>query len=376
MNPLRKLKTISLVVIPLMLVWFAPSPTAQGQTPTPDMAVLGFNTADGLNALTSVTSGIYNSAFGFNALTADTTGSFNTAVGGQALKFLTTGSSNTAVGINTLVNNTSAIQNTAVGQGALHFNNANFNVATGYRALHLNTTGIGNTATGFQALHSNTIGFGNTACGFAALGLNTGHGNIGLGSEAGINLTTGNDNIDIANKGVAGDANAIRIGSAGFQTKTFIAGIRGITTVNAAIPVVIDTAGQLGTAPSSRRFKKDIKPMDKTSEALLSLKPVTFQYRSDKTGVPQFGLIAEEVAKINPDLVVRDDKGEIYTVRYDAVNTMLLNEFLKEHHQVQDLKAIVAAQQKQIEALTAGLQKVSAQIEVSKPAPQTVLNNQ
>jgi len=140
MRSLIKFKTTAPLFIPLMLVCFAPSPTAQGQTPTPDMAVLGFNTADGLNALTSVTSGIYNSAFGFSALKADTTGSYNTAVGGQALKFLTTGVQNTAVGVNALAFDTTAIKNTAVGQGALENNNANFNVATGYRALNHNTT--------------------------------------------------------------------------------------------------------------------------------------------------------------------------------------------------------------------------------------------
>jgi trimeric autotransporter adhesin len=140
--------------------------------------------------------------------------------------------------------------------------------------------------------------------------------------------------------------------------------------------VLIDSAGQLGTISSSKRFKEDIKPMDVASESVLALKPVTFHYKTDTTGTPQFGLIAEEVAKVNPDLVVRDKEGKPYTVRYDQVNAMLLNEFLKEHHQVQDLKAIVAEQQEQIKALTAGLQKVSAQLEVNKPSPQTVLNNQ
>jgi Chaperone of endosialidase len=147
-----------------------------------------------------------------------------------------------------------------------------------------------------------------------------------------------------------------------------------------AVNVVIDSNGQLGTLSSSRRFKKEIKPMDKASEAILALKPVTFQYKSDATYAPQFGLIAEEVAEVNPNLVIRDNNGEIYTVRYDAVNAMLLNEFLKEHRKVEQLKrdfeSKLAEQQKQIEALTAGLQKVNAQLEVSKPAPQTVLNNQ
>jgi len=181
-------------------------------------------------------------------------------------------------------------------------------------------------------------------------------------------LTTGDDNIDIGNEGIADEANTIRIGEV--QTATFIAGIRGTTTGNGdAITVVIDSAGQLGTMSSSRRFKKEIKPMDQTSEAILGLKPVTFHYKNDSKGKPQFGLIAEEVAKVNPDLVVRDVQGEIYTVRYEAVNAMLLNEFLKEHRKVEQLE-------KQLETLTAGLQKVSAQLELSKAAPRTVLNSQ
>jgi len=174
---------------------------------------------------------------------------------------------------------------------------------------------------------------------------------------------------------------------ANVSSTCFIGGIRGVTTQNAdAIPVLIDSAGQLGTISSARRFKNEITPMDKASEAILALKPVTFHYKSDKSGTPQFGLIAEEVAEVNPDLVVRDENGEIYTVRYDAVNAMLLNEFLKEHRTVQEQKALVtqlksavekqetanAQQQKQIEALSEGLQKVSAQLEASKPAPQVV----
>jgi hypothetical protein len=164
----------------------------------------------------------------------------------------------------------------------------------------------------------------------------------------------------------------------------FIGNIRDVQTQNAdAIAVVVDSAGQLGTASSSVRFKKEIKPMDNANEAILALKPVTFHYKSDKTDTPQFGLIAEQVAKVNPDLIVRDKSGEIYTVRYDAVNAMLLNEFLKEHckveeqgHQLREQGAIIAKQQKQIEALTAGLQRVSDQFELSKRSPEVVRNDQ
>src|SRR5205823_947841 len=213
--------------------------------------------------------------------------------------------------------------------------------------------------------------------------------NLALGDQAGVNLTTGHDNIDIGNAGVAGESNTMRLGN-GKQTRTFIKGIRGVTTDNAnAVPVVIDSAGQLGTISSSARFKDQIKPMNNASEAIMALKPVTFHYKSDSAGTPQFGLIAEEVAKVNPELVVRDDNGEIYTVRYDAVNAMLLNEFLKEHRNVAEqqtkvaeqestiaeLKTTVAQQQKQIAALTAGLQKVSAAVELNKRAPTRVADN-
>jgi uncharacterized coiled-coil protein SlyX len=202
-----------------------------------------------------------------------------------------------------------------------------------------------------------------------------------------------------------GESGIIRIGQLGSQTRTFIAGIRGVTTGNMnAIPVLIDSVGQLGTVSSSKRFKKEIKPMNSTSEAILALKPVTFHYKSDNTNTPQFGLIAEEVAAANPDLVVSDEKGDIYSVRYEAVNAMLLNEFLKEHRKVQEQgatiallkstdakqeaiitqlkstdakqEATIAQQQKQIEALVAGLQKISAQIEPTKSLAQRVVNDQ
>jgi Chaperone of endosialidase len=204
-----------------------------------------------------------------------------------------------------------------------------------------------------------------------------------LGVAAGDALTMGNNNIDIGNlvEGGAGESDTIRIGRVGTQTATFIAGINGATVTGSA--VMIDaTTGQLGTVVSSERFKDEIKPMDKASDAILALKPVTFRYKKelDPKGVPQFGLVAEQVEKVNPDLVVREANGKVYSVRYDAVNAMLLNEFLKEHRKVEelekDLRATIVQQQKEIEALTTGLQKVSAQLELNKPAPQTVLNNQ
>ena len=196
-----------------------------------------------------------------------------------------------------------------------------------------------------------------------------------MGYLAGRNLTTGDNNIDIGNVGVAGESSNIRIGTVGTQTATFIAGIHG-ATVASAVGVVVDVNGHLGTVTSSARFKEKIKPMDKASEAILALKPVTFRYKEelDPDGIPQFGLVAEEVEKINPDLVVRDAEGKINSVRYEAVNAMLLNEFLKEHRKVEEQQATIAQMKKQIEAVTATVQKVSDQIALSKTAPQLVTN--
>jgi len=280
---------------------------------------------------------------------------------------------------------------------ALNKNTTGFvNVANGYQALYSNETGAGNTATGPSALLNNTTGFNNTANGVGALGGNTtGNSNVGLGIGAGGALTTGNNNIDIGNAGVAAEANTIRIGKQGTQTATFIAGISG-KTASGGVAVYVNANGKLGTTVSSARFKEAIKPMDKASEAIHALKPVTFRYKQevDPESIPQFGLVAEEVEKVNPDLVARDDQGKVYIVRYEAVNAMLLNEFLKEHRKVTQLETTVAQQQKkfeskiadhqkEIEALTTSLkeqasqiQKVSAELELRRPAPQTALNNQ
>ena len=417
--PFRNFVQCLFALVPLLLICFWLPASAQAVSPAPDGGYPNQNTAEGANALQSLTTGIHNTATGWVALFHNTTGNFNTATGSQALKNNiandntadgsqalprnttgedntatgfralyqnTTGNANTAEGAGALFSNTTGIENTADGLGALGSNTTgSFNTANGVDALLTNTTGHDNTANGFQALLLNTTGFRNTAIGGAALFSNTtGSFNIALGSAAGDligALTPGNYNIDIGNEGAPDDANKIRIGTVGNQTATFIAGIRGIMTGNMdAVPVVIDSLGQLGTMSSSRRFKKEIKPMDQTSQAILGLQPVTFQYKSDSKGTRQFGLIAEEVAKVDPDLVVRDANGEIYTVRYEAVNAMLLNEFLKEHKKVEDLekdlRATIVQQQKEIEALTTSLQKVSAQLELRKPAPQTVANNQ
>ena len=377
MKPLILLKTTtSPFLASLLIVCFALLPRAQAVVPAPDGGYPGGNTAEGTNALFSLTSGVWNTALGFEALNNDVAGKLNTATGFRALFSDTSGSNNTAAGVYALYGNTTG----------------GFNTAIGTNALSNNTSGSSNTANGDHALFNNTTGIGNTA----------------LGTNAGSNITTANNVIAIGSSG------ANRNGSC------FIGHIRGVTTghANTNVQVVIDSAGQLGTASSSRRFKKEIKPMDSASESILALKPVTFHYKSDNTDTPQFGLIAEEVAEVNPDLVVRDEGGEIYTVRYDAVNAMLLNEFLKEHRKVQeqhrkiqqeeatitelkstvvrqeqdlkskiaeqrkDFQSAITQQQKEMETVVAHLkeqdskiQKVSDQLEVSKPAAQIVLNN-
>ena len=230
----------------------------------------------------------------------------------------------------------------------------------------------------------NTIGSYNVAEGLNALFNNTtGSLNIAIALGAGVNLTTGNNNIEIGNPRVAGEAGKIRLGTKGTHTDTYIAGISRVTVAGGA-GVIIDTNGHLGTVVSSARFKDAIKPMDKASEAILAFKPVTFRYKKelDPDRIPQFGLVAEDVEKVNPDLVARDEQGKPYTVRYEAVNAMLLNEFLKEHRNgheqdatISQLRTELAQQQKEIKALSAQIQKVSAQVELSKPAPRTVNNN-
>jgi hypothetical protein len=274
-------------------------------------------------------------------------------------------------------------QNTAAGSGALCTNGTGSrNNAIGFEALESNGTGNDNVTNGYKTLVLNISGGGNTAIGSAALSSNTtGNNNIALGIQAGLQLTTGSNNIDIGNFGVAGESNTIRIGSQGTQTSTFVAGIFGASVAGST--VVVNSNGQLGVFSSSKRFKDDIKPMAKTSETILALKPVTFRYKRaiDPDGTAQFGLVAEEVEKVDPALVVHDANGKPYSVRYEAVNAMLLNEFLKEHQKVEQQQAAIAGfqsklaqQEKQIEALTSGLQKISAELDLSKPRPRMASN--
>src|SRR5437773_686687 len=419
------------LVIPLILACFALSPTARAVLPAPDGGYSGSNTAEGDNALASLTTGNgvgggntaigwealydttignFNTANGYAALFSNTTGTDNTAIGASALYKNTTGTDNTATGLSALyptttgayntadgvvalASNTTGIQNTANGAFALNSNTASNNTATGFGTLSTNTTGynntangasalysnttgsantanggnalfsntgIQNTATGYNALYYNTTGAGNTAEGFRALYHNTGSNNIGLGFNAGSSLTTGGGNVCIGAGvlGVAAESNTTRIKNV-------------YASVASGRAVYVNSDNKIGTLVSSRRFKDEIKLMDKASETILALKPVTFRYKKEiePNGAIMFGLIAEEVEKVDPDLVTRNAKGEVETVRYEAVNAMLLNEFLKEHRKVQELE-------KQVEKLTAGLQKVNAQIEMSRPARRVVDNNE
>ena len=394
----------SVLTLLAFLCLAAAEPQAQAVVPPPDGGYPNFTTAEGQKALFSLTTGAANTAVGWFSLFSDTEGSFNTATGAgtllfntagsntafgaAALLFNTTGEDNTAVGTAALLNNANGIVNTAVGSGALRDNtDGNFNTAVGQQALSanisgqentaigfvalanhptgnfntavgtsalLNTTAAQNTAVGAHALQTNDTGNSNTAVGNGALVSSTGSGNIALGQNAGGSVTT------------ASNVTCIGTSGANVDNTTWISHVFGVTTQSGmTAPVIVSNTGQLGTVSSSRRFKHDIRPMEKASEAILGLKPVTFHYKSDETNTPQFGLIAEEVAAVNPDLVMPDENGNIYSVRYDQVNAMLLNEFLKEHHKVEKLEATVADLAEQLQKITAQVQMKNSSARVA-----------
>jgi hypothetical protein len=423
-------------------------PRLQAVLPPPDGGYPGFNTAEGQNALSSLSTGVGNTAVGWFSLKSDTDGSFNTAVGAGTLlsnvgnQGTNQGISNTAIGTAALLLNTTGAQNTAVGVGALLNNDGDSNTGIGFRALVNNTTAESNTATGAFALESNTVGLGNTATGFGALLGNTdGDDDTAVGNNALVLNSTGSDNTAVGSfaletnrsgsNNVAVGANALfhntdsnantavgdhalfnatsgqlntvlgqnagsgvttashvicigaEIAGANVDNSCFIGQIYQRQVGNDNLPVQIDSFGKLGTTLSSKRFKHDIRAMNEASEIMLALRPVTFHYKGDATNTPQFGLIAEEVAKVNPKLVARDNESQPYSVRYDQVNAMLLNEFLKEHRKVEKLEATLAEQQKsfqsklaeqakQIQTLRSGLEKVSVQIEGGKLPPRAV----
>ena len=399
------IRTITLPLLALFaLSCFAPCPTAQAVSPPPDGGYPGGNTAEGQNALLSLTSGPYNTGIGIFSLLSLTDGSFctgvgagtllantadeNTATGAGALLSNTAGSLNTANGTFALFSNTTGDGNTASGMQALFSNSVGeANTATGFQALNLNTAGVQNTANGNQALFANTTGAFNTAIGVQALISNiTGDHNTALGEQALFTNTTGDSNTaigDAAGTFITGDGNvcigAGVTGVAGESDHTYIRNI-DTTAVNSGTAdfVMVDlSTGLLGHLMSSRRYKEHIKPMDKASEVLFALKPVTYHYKADidRAQSLDYGLIAEDVAKADPNLAIRDGKGQIENVRYNAINAMLLNEFLKEHRKVEKLEATIAHQQKGLEILGAQIQRVSAQVRMDKPATRVVLNN-
>ena len=385
----------------IALVSLAIVPALHAVTPPPDGGYPNQNTAVGDDALFSLTTGDSNTAIGLDALYFTTTGYSNTAVGVRALQSNTRGGGNTSVGVVSLFHNTSGMDNTAVGYGALSENttgsdntavgrftlNSNttglFNVALGSIAMLDNKNGSRNIAVGNDALLVNNSGNNNVALGDSALNNSEGSNNVAIGSGAGIGLRSGNNNVEIANPGVPGDSGVIRLGTEGTQTSIYVAGI--MTSPSAeGVPVRINSNGQLGVRTSSARFKEHIRPMAKESEAILALKPVSFRYRKavDSQGKAQFGLVAEEVEKVDPDLVAHDGQGRPFTVRYDEVNAMLLNEFLKEHRKVEEQGSEIAELKAMVSELKADLQEqgvqvrqVNAQLQAKgNPAPRLVSN--
>jgi hypothetical protein len=423
-------------IISVLLICFAFLPKGQAVNPPPDGGYPAGNTAEGQNALFSLTTGTFNTAVGFLSLDACGTGTFNTAIGAGTL-LANTADQNTAAGAGALLSNTTGFNNTANGAFALFHNiNGSSNTAIGDSALLANIHGTGNTAIGAMALLSNDMtgngpGDLNTAVGIAAVSANTdGNSNTAVGAAAlasnifglfnvafgadalqrntdgGANVAIGvsalssnvhgsfntivghaagatvegHDNIYIgatAANTVTSESGTIRIGNPQFLSACFIAGIVGQPTAS-GVPVLIDGNGKLGTSMSSAQFKDNIKPMNNASESIFSLKPVTFRYKKelDSEGISQFGLVAEDVEKVNPNLVVHDKEGKPYSVRYDQVNAMLLNEFLKEHQKVHRLEAALAAIDERLKAQDAKIERVNDKLELTKPAPQTALNNQ
>jgi hypothetical protein len=390
-----QLKTIiPSLFVALTLLCFTAAPKAFGVSPPPDGGYPGGNTAEGQSALFSRTTGGYNTAVGYLSLRSDSTGSLNTAVGAGTL-LANTADSNTAIGGGALLSNTSGYYNTATGAFALFTNTDGFqNSAFGSGALQNHSAGDHNTAVGAFALFSDQSGFSNSAFGDQALYNNiSGGGNIAIGDRAGYSVTT------------ASGVTCIGTDGQNVSNSCYIGHIAGQTVGAGGSTCYVDNDGKLGVFLSARRFKTDIADMAAASEAILALRPVTFHYKPelDKLGIPQFGLVAEEVAKVNPDLVTHDAKGELSTVRYEAVNAMLLNEFLKEHRKVAEQageiqeqratiaelksdavshQAVVSQLKREMDAVIAHskeqdfqIQRVNAQIELNKAAPQVVGNH-
>ena len=370
------------VIIMIALACIALVTAAQTKQPSEDRGN-GNSAAENVDALNPGTTGSDNTAHGWSSLFSNTTGSFNTADGHGAPHGNSVGDNNTAFGFQALYNSLGGSENMATGSQALMNTIGDYNTANGFHALRNNDVGQGNVASGIQALYSNTTGNQNTAEGAYALYLNTtgafntasgtlalfhnttGRENTAIGDSAGLDLTTGDGNVCIGYdvRGVAGEFNTTRIRNV-------------YSSLASERPVYITSDNKLGTLLSTRRVKNDIKPMDNASEALFALKPVTFRYKKeiDSQGIPQFGLIAEDVAEVNPQLVVRDKEGKVNTVRYEQINAMLLNEFLKEHKKVEEQQVTISDLKKDLGVLTAQLkeqaaeiEKVSAQVEMRRP---------
>jgi len=385
---------LGFLLIPLTLGCFALSPTARGVAPAlPGGCPANFTTAGGCHALYDITTCIGNTAFGSHALAENTDASSSTGIGALAL-FFNNGESNTAVGAAALLLNTTGTTNTAIGTSALLSNDSgSLNTAIGYQALLANISGLENTAVGDQALLNNTGNFNvalggaalitntggndNTAVGGGALNDTTGSDNTALGFQAGILATNGDGNVYIGAgmSGVAGESN-----------QTYIRNINTTSVSGAGTDTVTVnlSTGLLGHVSSSRRYKDDIKAMDNASQTLFALKPVTFRYKKeiDQSQTLDYGLIAEEVAKVDSNLAIRDKNGQIESVRYSAINAMLLNEFLKEHkafleeqRKVRRLEAALEGVSRRLKEQETKIEKVSAEIEISKPAAQVVRNN-
>ncbi len=366
--------------------------------PAPDGCYPGFTTAEGCQALQNLTTGAGNTGVGWRSLFSAGASNFNTGVGAGTL-VLNTGDSNTAVGTAALLLNTTGTKNTAVGTAALVYNDSGienvavgfqalfqnttignsagaFNTAVGTLALQNNTTGVFNTAIGDDVLNMTTTTHDNTAVGAGAMANSTGTNNTAVGRQAGISSGTGNNNVYLGSNmnGVAGENDHTYIRN--INTTSVSGGGTDTVTVNL-------TTGLIGHATSSRRYKEDIKPMDNSSQTLFALKPVTFRYKKeiDQSQSLEYGLVAEEVAQVDPSLAIRDKNGQIDSVRYNAINAMLLNEFLKEHRKNEEQEKTIAELNSGMTALAATvkeqaaeIQKVSAQLEASKPAPQVVNN--
>jgi trimeric autotransporter adhesin len=389
-NQTQQTRKLSGFVIATLLAWVGLLPNTKAVSPAPDGGYPGGNTAEGQNALLSLTAGTYNTAVGLFSLLSNQEGQFNTGVGAGTL-LANTAHQNTAIGAGALLSNTAGVKNTANGAFALFGNTAgNSNTASGVGTLFNNSTGFNNTAIGYNALLSNTTAGDNTAIGTTALFSNTtGEFNIAIGSQALRDNVTGDSNTaigDSAGFNITGSGNVcIGAGVNGFAGESNITRIRNVyESVATERAVYVTSDNRIGTLASSRRYKEQIKPMEKASETIRSLRPVSFRYKKeiDPAQPLCFGLIAEEVAEVNPNLVTLDCEGKPETVRYEAINAMLLSEFLKqhtafleEHCKVEKLEATVSRQQKQIEALAADLETVSSRLELSKAESPTIANN-